>query len=115
MRNLKRELEIEALKLATVDEEQKRALEAMEASEDMVHVLKLMKCRDWFQTNLRTLLVLKYGSGTLPLDLLQFEDSCVRHIQDIDKELCAYQAKYMNKVQQKVIEEILKGLNFRAY
>ena len=115
MKNLKRELEIEALKLATVNEEQKRAIEAMETSEDMVHVLKLIKCRDWFQTNLRTLLVLKYGYGALPSDLVLFEESCVHHIQDIDRDLCAYRNKYMNKVQQKVIEDILKGLNLWTY
>ena len=47
MKNLKRELEIEALKLAAVNEEQRRALEAMETSEDLIHVLKLMEkyCR----------------------------------------------------------------------
>ncbi len=111
MKDLKIEIEKKALKLAAVNEEQKRAIEAMETSEDMVHVLKLIKCRDWFQTNLRALLVLKYGYGALPSDLVQFEESCVHNIQDIDRELCTYRNKYMNKVQQKVIEDILKGLN----
>lgn len=115
MKDLKRELETEVLKLAAVKEEQRRTLEAMETSDDLVHVLKLMRCRDWFQMNLRSLMVLKYGYGTLSSDLLQFEQACVHHIQDIDRELCAYHNKYMNKVQQKVIEDILKGLNFRAY
>lgn len=115
MKDLQQDLEMETLKLAAVREEQRRALEAMETSEDLLHVLKLMKCRDWFQTNLRALLVLKYGNGSLSSDLLQFEESCVYHIQDIDRELYSYRNKYLNKVQQKVIEDILDGLNIRTY
>lgn len=47
MKDLKIEIEKKALKLAAVNEEQRRALEAMETSEDLIHVLKLMEkyCR----------------------------------------------------------------------
>ena len=111
MKDLRREVEMEALKLAAVREEQRRTLEAMETSEDLGNMLTLLKCRDWFLTNLRAMQVIKYGYGTLSTELSQFEESCVQHIQDIDRELCTYRDKYMNKVQQKVIENILRGLN----